>query len=117
MSDLPNDPIGAAWLAQVYQLLPTGRMPVQSQIGGRRATQISDGDRLETSPEAMPPSPEPPAHLPFHLRHATPHPEFLPPLFAKAGPAFVHALVDAEPPRLHYPREDPKRGGRGKSKS
>src|SRR3546814_9933371 len=51
MSDLPNNPIGAAWLAQEYQLLPIGRLPVHSQIGGRRATQISDGDRLETYPE------------------------------------------------------------------
>src|SRR3546814_17458982 len=89
MSDLPNNPIGAAWLAQEYQLLPIGRLPVHSQIGGRRATQISDGDRLETYPEAMRPSVEPAAHLQFHLRHEVPHLEFLSRLFAKTGPAFV----------------------------
>src|SRR3546814_10077676 len=97
MSDLPNNPIGAAWLAQEYQLLPIGRLPVHSQIGGRRATQISDGDRLETYPEAMRPSVEPAAHLQFHLRHEVPHLEFLSRLFAKTGPAFVQAWVNAEP--------------------
>jgi hypothetical protein len=97
MSNLPNDPIGAAWLAQQYQLLAIGRLPVHSQIGGRRATQISDGDRLETYPEAMRPSLEPAAHLQFHLRHEVPQMEFLSRLFAKTGPAFVQAWVDAEP--------------------
>lgn len=97
MIDLPNDPIGAAWLAQEYQLLPIGRLPVHSQIGGRRATQISDSDRLETYPEAMRPSVEPAAHLQFHLRHEVPHLEFLSRLFAKTGPAFVQAWVNAEP--------------------
>ncbi|TKR56440.1 hypothetical protein D7I39_03580 [Allopusillimonas ginsengisoli] len=66
MIELPNDPIGAAWLAQKYQLLPIGRLPVHSQIGGRRATQISNGGRLETYPEAMRSSVEPAAHLQFH---------------------------------------------------
>lgn len=97
MSDLPDDPIGAAWLTQAYELLLTGRMPVKSQIGGRRATQIINGDRLETYPEAMRPSSEPATHLQFHLRHEVPHLEFLSRLFAKSGPAFVQAWVDAEP--------------------
>lgn len=97
MSDLPNDPIGAAWLAQAYELLPIGRMPIHSQVGGRRATQIRDNDRLETYQEAMRPAPEPAAHLQFHLRHEVPHLEFLSRLFAKTGPAFVQAWIDAEP--------------------
>ncbi len=97
MSDLPNDPIGATWLAQTYQIIPTDRLPVQSQIGGRRATQISDGDKLETYPEAMRPAAEPAAHLQFHLRHEVPHLEFLSRLFAKTGASFVQAWVDAEP--------------------
>jgi len=97
MSDLPSDPIGAAWLAQAYELRPIGCMPVHSKIGGRRATQIRDHDRLETYQEAMRPAPEPAAHLQFHLRHEVPHLEFLSRLFAKTGPAFVQAWIDAEP--------------------
>ncbi|WP_308217608.1 hypothetical protein [Paenalcaligenes niemegkensis] len=97
MTDLPNDPIGAAWLAQAYELFPIGRMPVHSQIGGRRATQIRDGDRLETYQAAMRPSLKPAAYLQFHLRHEVPHLEFLSRLFAKTGPAFVQAWIDAEP--------------------
>lgn len=96
MSDL-LDPIGAAWLAQRYELHPTGRMPVQSQIGGRRATLIRNGKSLETYQEAMRPAPEPAAHLQFHLRHEVPHLEFLSRLFAKTGPAFVQAWINAEP--------------------
>jgi len=97
MNDLPNDPIGAAWLGRAYELRTVGRMPVQSQIGGRRTTQIRDDDRLETYQEAMRPAPEPATHLQFHLRHEVPHLEFLSRLFAKTGPAFVQAWVDAEP--------------------
>ncbi len=97
MSDFPDNSIGATWLAQTYQIFPSGRFPVQSQIGGRRATQISDGDRLETYQENMRPSNEPAAHLQFHLRHEVPHLEFLSRLFAKTGAAFVQAWVDAEP--------------------
>ncbi len=63
MNTLPADPIGAAWLAKTYQIIPVGRLPVQSQIGGRRVTQIIDGDRLETYPETMRPASEPAAHL------------------------------------------------------
>src|SRR3546814_21191338 len=98
MSDLPNNPIGAAWLAQEYQLLPIGRLPVHCQIGGRRATQISDGDRLENYPEATRPSVEPAAHLQFHLPHEVPHLYFLSRLFSHTRPPFVYARVHAEPP-------------------
>lgn len=97
MSDLPNDPIGATWLAKAYQIVPTSRLPVQSQIGGRRATQISNGDRLETYPETMRPAAEPAAHLQFHLRHEVPHLKFLSRLFATTGPSFVQTWVDNEP--------------------
>lgn len=36
MDELLVDPIGLAWLAKTYQITPIVRMPVQSQIGGRR---------------------------------------------------------------------------------
>lgn len=59
MNDLPPDPIGAAWLARAYAVLPMGRLPVLSQVGGRRATEVNDGFRLETYQEVMRPAPEP----------------------------------------------------------
>lgn len=96
MSAYPNA-IGAAWLAHRYQLSPTGHMPVQSQIGRRRTTQINNGHKLETYPESMRPADEPAAHLQFHLRHEVPHLEFLSRLFARTGPNFVQAWVNTEP--------------------
>ncbi len=97
MNDLPADPIGAAWLAQAYNVLPLGQLPVLSQIGGRRATEINDELRLETYQEPMRPAQEPAAHLQFHLRHEIPHLEFLSRLFRITGPDFIQSWVAAEP--------------------
>lgn len=97
MSDLPADPIGAAWLARTYGAEPMGRLPVLSQVGGRRASEINEGFRLETYLEIMRPAATPAAHLQFHLRHEIPHLEFLSRLFAQAGPGFVQAWIAAEP--------------------
>jgi hypothetical protein len=97
MTDLPAEPLGAAWLAHAYGAMPLGRLPVISQVGGRRATRIDDGFRLETYTEAMRPAAEPAAHLQFHLRHEVPHLEFLARLFARSGPDFVQAWVATEP--------------------
>lgn len=97
MIDLPADPVGAAWLARTYDVAPMGRMPVLSQVGGRRATEINEGFRLETYLEAMRPAAEPAAHLQFHLRHEVPHLEFLARLFQRTGPNFVQTWIGAEP--------------------
>lgn len=97
MSDHPADPIGAAWLARTYGVEPMGRLPVLSQVGGRRASEINEGFRLETYLEIMRPAATPAAHLQFHLRHEVPHLEFLSRLFAQAGPDFVQAWIAAEP--------------------
>lgn len=97
MTDLPSDPIGAAWLARAYGVMPMSPLPVLSQMGGRRATQVNGEFRLETFTESMRPSAEPSAHLQFHLRHEVPHLEFLARLFERAGPDFVQAWVVAEP--------------------
>ncbi len=97
MNDLPDDPIGAAWLARTYGVVPLARLPVLSQVGGRRATQVDEGFRLEAYPEIMRPAAEPAAHLQFHLRHEIPHLEFLARLFERSGPGFVQAWVTAEP--------------------
>jgi len=97
MLDLPEHPIGAAWLARRYGVQPLGRLPVLSQAGRRRATQFDDGFRLETWPESMRPEDEPAAHLQFHLRHEVPHLEFLARLFERSGPEFVQAWIMREP--------------------
>ncbi len=97
MSDSLNELIGSAWLAQKYQLPLPGRMPVQSQVGGRRATHISYDKRVEIFPEAMRPASDPAAHLQFHLRHEVPQFEFLARLFARTGPDLVQAWIDSEP--------------------
>jgi len=97
MTDLPKEPLGAAWLARSYGVVPLGRLPVVSQLGGRRATYVDDVFRLETYTEAMRPAEEPAAHLQFHLRHEVTHLEFLVRLFARSGPGFVQAWILTEP--------------------
>ncbi|OYU32376.1 MAG: cell filamentation protein Fic [Comamonadaceae bacterium PBBC2] len=94
---LPTDPIGGAWLAREFGVLPMGRLPVLSQVGGRRATHLDDGFRLETYPEGMRPASQVAAHLQFHLRHEVPHLEFLARLFLKTGSAPLQAWIEAEP--------------------
>jgi hypothetical protein len=34
MNDLPSDPINAAWLVRAFDIMPMGRLPVLSQVGG-----------------------------------------------------------------------------------
>lgn len=97
MNDLPDDPVGAAWLIKTYDVDPMSRLPVMSRVGGRREAQISDGFRLETVQEAMRPAERLAAHLQFHLRHEVPHLELLARLFAKVGPSEVQDWVNLEP--------------------
>lgn len=97
MSDLPADPIGAAWLVQACGVRTLGRLPVLSQVGGRRATQVNQGFRLETYTQAMRPAAEPAAHLQFHLRHEVVHLECLARVFERTGPDFVQGWIAAEP--------------------
>lgn len=97
MNNLPDDPIGAAWLVREFSITPFAQLPVLSRIGGRRATHIENGFRLETFVESMRPDSEAAAHLQFHLRHETPHFEFLARLFKSTGPSFVQAWIVAEP--------------------
>lgn len=94
---LPSDPIGAAWLAREFDILPMGRFPVLSQVGSRRASQVADGFRVETYPEVMRPGADPASHLQFHLRHEVMHLEFLARVFPKTGPAPVQGWIIAEP--------------------
>lgn len=92
-----TEPIGAVWLVQHFGLQLMGRLPVASQIGGRRSTKIVDGFRLEVYPEAMRPDSNTVAHLQFHLRHEVPHLEFLTRLFQKIGSGVVQTWIEAEP--------------------
>ena len=97
MNELPEDPIGGAWLARFYNVGVMGDLPVISRVGGRRATQLSEGLRLETYLESMRPVADAAAHLQFHLRHEIPHLEFLARLFAQSGPEFIQQWVLTEP--------------------
>ncbi len=81
----PLDPVGAAWLAQEFDVFPMGRFPVLSQIGNRRKSEVVDGYRLETYVEAMRPEPTIVGHLQFHLRYEVVHLEFLQRLFLQEG--------------------------------
>jgi hypothetical protein len=56
MAELPDDPIGTAWLIANCDVVPMARPPVLSRIGGRHATEVIDGYRLETYPELMRPA-------------------------------------------------------------
>lgn len=97
MNEYPNDPIGAAWLATTLKITPMARLPVQSQIGGRRATLLDNGFRLETYPENMRPNGDIIANLQFHLRHEVPHFEFLVRLFTQLGPDPLQGWINREP--------------------
>ncbi len=97
MSKFPIDSVGAAWLADNYEVYPIADWHVRSQIGTRRITQIVDGKKVEIYPESMRPINEPFAHLQFHLRHEILHLEFLMRLFTKTGSSFIQAWIDAEP--------------------
>lgn len=94
---MPDDPVGAAWLSSKFDVQVLSRMPVISQIGGRRSSQINNGFRLETYAEPMRPKDDPASHLQFHLRHEVPHFEFLARLFTASGPEFVQGWVNEEP--------------------
>lgn len=104
MSNLPADPIGAAWLARAYDVAPMGQLLVLSQVGGRRSTEVKEGFQLETYLEVMRPIDEPAAHLQFHLRHEVPHLEFLARLFQRTGAEVVQGWVAAEPTGQHARR-------------
>lgn len=82
---------------QAYAVAPMSRLPVISQAGGRRESQVVDGLRLETFPEVMRPEGSLVGHLQFHLRHEVPHLEFLARLFAAVGPQEVQQWVHREP--------------------
>ena len=97
MMELPDDPIGGAWLARTANLMPYGQLPVYSQIGGRRSTQVQGQFRLETHQESARPPSTIAAHLQFHLRHEVPHFEFLARLFHYIGPYPIETWVHTEP--------------------
>jgi hypothetical protein len=97
MPALPADPIGAAWLANAYGIMPLGRFRVLSQVGRRRASEVVDGFALQTYTEPMRPAAEFAAHLQFHLRHEILHLEFLCRLFQRSGPNVVQDWISVEP--------------------
>lgn len=92
-----KDPIGAAWLMREFGIQTMGRLPVISQIGGRRATHNVDGFRQEIFIESMRPITHLAGHLLFHLRHEGMHLEFLARLFERVGPQPIQRWIDLEP--------------------
>ncbi|MDE1999534.1 MAG: cell filamentation protein Fic, partial [Burkholderiales bacterium] len=92
-----KDPLGAAWLSATYGISLMARLPVLSQIGGRRTTHWDGSFRKEIYPEAMRPTSDLVGHLQFHLRHEIPNLEFLARLFAVTGGDDIQGWINAEP--------------------
>lgn len=97
MSIEKRDWVGGAWLAATYGIEPVMPLLIISRIGGRRATQITDGVTAETYVESMRPAPTLRAHLTFHLKHEIPHLELLSRLFEKIDPQELAAWIADEP--------------------
>lgn len=88
--------LGAAWLVARYGLALVMPLAVQSQVGGRRTTQLADGVTTETFVEGMRPSANLRGHLTFHLKHEVPHLEMLSRLFDRIDMGELAAWIDAE---------------------
>lgn len=59
----PMTTMGGVWLAKLYEELTLAHLPVLSQIGRRRATEMNERFRLETYTEVMQPTMALDAHL------------------------------------------------------
>ncbi len=88
---------GGAWLVAAYGIELVMPLPVQSRIGGRRATYEADGTRTETYVESMRPHASLRGHLTFHLKHEEPHMEFLTRLFEQVDLAELTTWIEDEP--------------------
>ena len=91
------DPIGAAWLVVRYGIDLVMPLAVQSRIGGRRKTELTNGIGAETFVESMRPSANLRGHLTFHLKHEVPHLEMLSRLFERVDPDELVAWIEDEP--------------------
>lgn len=92
-----NDPIGAAWLVQRFNLNLMQTLPIESGIASRRQSQINPNARHEFYQEKQRPKPTVAAHLQFHLRHEIVHFEFLARLFAQLDAQIIQEWIDREP--------------------
>lgn len=92
-----NRLIGGSWLAARLGVVLVMPLMVRSQIGGRRATHISDGVTTETYVESMRPTDDLRGHLTFHLKHELLHLELLARVFDKSNPQELADWVGAEP--------------------
>ena len=91
--------LGGAWLVVRYGLerVLSSPLPVQSRIGGRRATQVVAGITTETFVESMRPSDNLRGHLTFHLKHEVLHLELLSRVFSQIDSAELVDWINAEP--------------------
>lgn len=89
--------IGGAWLAAQAGVDLVMPLAVQSRIGGRRSTHVTDGITTETYVESMRPSADLRGHLTFHLKHEVLHLELLSRVFSRINPQELAGWVSAEP--------------------
>ena len=91
------DPIGAAWLVVRHCIDLVMPLAVQSRIGGRRNTELTNGIWVETFVESMRPSANLRGHLTFQLKHEVPHLEMLSRLFERVDSDELVAWIEDEP--------------------
>lgn len=89
--------LGGAWLVERFEIKLVQQLPVQSRIGGRRATRETHGVRVEIYAPGMNPGDTLPGHLTFHLKHEGVHLELLARLFDVVDPQVIADWVTEEP--------------------
>jgi hypothetical protein len=89
--------LGGAWLVARYGIELVMPLAVQSRVGGRRTSQLSDGIKTETFVEGMRPSANLRGHLTFHLKHEVLHLEMLCRVFERVDTAELVNWIDDEP--------------------
>jgi hypothetical protein len=91
------DWIGYRWLIERYGLTVTQALPVETAIGGTRATVIDGRTEQRTVQEVLRPDPTVAGHLAFALKHEGVHLETLSRLFAVLPAADLEEWIRAEP--------------------
>jgi hypothetical protein len=91
------DWIGYRWLIERYGLTVTQALPVETAIGGTRATVLDGRTEQRTVQELLRPDSTVAGHLAFALKHEGVHLETLSRLFAVLSAADLESWIRAEP--------------------
>lgn len=91
------DWIGYRWLIECYGLTVTQALPVETAIGGTRATVLDGRTEQRTVQELLRPDSTVAGHLAFALKHEGVHLETLSRLFAVLPAADLEGWIRAEP--------------------